>query len=399
MSSNSEKPNDMQYHILATVKKTKATVTTDKGSQESRLHGQLLFSVKKTATGIELYLERMNFTGSSVGAKEGKTGLLSLSLKKRAKAIYSKDGQAQAELETILHYPLIDKTKGYRQLGQKEPDNFIPFVATAHGKIKARFKPRLEDVQAKKLEEKRVQLSVSFDLATKEYYVKAIAVADIVVSVSIIIRLAFFNQLNIQPVFIRSGPTDTSPTGWSFDTMMQSAKCIWRKCCVFFNVRTPVYVDKNDYKVLGSLNEAINLLNEVNVDDAVEIFVVSRWDPIWDGCGASFSSGTANAKIVTCDEQLKVPDPNNPGGYLGAINVNHLAHELGHVISLVHPGDVVTPPMTAAATANTVMEPSGFYADNPHQQSMNNCNNVASPLFRLMIMLRDYRCVRNPEIP
>jgi hypothetical protein len=384
-----------------------AKVTTDKGAQESELNGQLLFLVKKGKMGIELYLERLNLTGTSVGTEKGSTGLLSLGLEKRVMASYSKTDEAQVKFDTNLHYPLIDRTEGYRHLGAKEQDNFIPFVAKAHGKMALKFEPRLEavlseDVMVEKEKEKRIQINLSLNLKIDKYYIKSITAVNIVVTGILILAFAFFNQLNIQPVFVRSGPTDTSPTGWSFDTMMQSAKCLWRKCCVFFNVRSPIFVDKAAYKILGggwNFTDAIALMNEVNIKDAVEIFVASRFDPITDGCGATFSSGTANAKIVTCDEQLKVPDPNNPGKYLGAINVNHLAHELGHVMSLLHPGEPVVPPFTAAGTAGTVMEGSGFYADNPHAQSANNCTHVASPLFRITLMSNDSRCIVNPEIP
>lgn len=343
----------------------------------------------------------MNLLATSVRCEKAESGLLSLGLRKCVKLEYSEDGKVQMEFEMNLHYPLIDRTEGYRPEQQKEPDNFIPFVDTVKGKLKGEFKPRLEDIPEEQLQERvkkplKIQLKFDVELVAEKYWVKRLIADDIIAIVIIVVILQ--NVLNIQPVFIRSSPSDTSPTGWSFDTMMQSAKCIWRKCCVFFNVLKPIYVDKGAYKVLNSLSEAISLLSEVNVDNAVEIFVVDRWDPIWDGCGASFSSGTANAKIVTCDEQLKVPDPNNPGSYLGAVNVNHLAHELGHVMSLDHPGVVVISPMTASGTPNTVMEPSGFYADNPHQQSMHNCNNVASPLFRLSLTWVATRCIRNPEI-
>jgi len=141
-------------------------------------------------------------------------------------------------------------------------------------------------------------------------------------------------------------------------------------------------------------------MDKVDVDDAVEVFVAEKMTTAlynsWGG-GASFDSGTSDAKIVTCDAQLSVPNPNN--GSLGAVNINHLAHELGHALSLKHPGVVATPPMVAA-TANTVMEPSGFYADNPHPQSQDNCSNADSPLIRTIFVmgLWDRRCKPNPEI-
>ncbi|MFX1298387.1 MAG: hypothetical protein ACFFD2_26470, partial [Promethearchaeota archaeon] len=172
--------------------------------------------------------------------------------------------------------------------------------------------------------------------------------------------------------------------------------CIWRQCCVFFSIRPVMYVYNSAYEVLNSQSEAINLSNEIDTS-FVEVYFADRFDPLIWGGGASISSGTAAARVVTCDQQLRVPDPANPGEFLGAVNVNHLAHELGHVIGLAHPGSGST--TLVDATAGTVMEPSGFYADNPHAQSQFNCDNVSNPLFKFLLISKSRKCVQNPEIP
>ena len=108
--------------------------------------------------------------------------------------------------------------------------------------------------------------------------------------------------------------------------------------------------------------------------------MVERFDPVDRfGGGATWSSGTTNAKIVTGDNQLPV-------------NQNHLGHELGHVLNLDHPG-------TASGSLipgcdNTIMEPSGFYADNPDAQCPSNCSNATNPLISTQFRV----CCVRPEV-
>lgn len=170
-------------------------------------------------------------------------------------------------------------------------------------------------------------------------------------------------ELWLQPVFI-SGSGSTPPTGSDFYPLLARANQIWAKCCVQFRAKCPKYVSNQNYRI-STQAEATAFKDEVSVSDAIEVFMVERLDPetLWGG-GATFSSGTASAKIVTGDNQL-------PG------NDNHLAHELGHVVGLGHPGN---PNGLVDSCPGSVMEPSGFFADNPEFQCRFNCRMAANPL-------------------
>lgn len=170
-------------------------------------------------------------------------------------------------------------------------------------------------------------------------------------------------ELLIQPVFISSSGA-TPPTGSDFYPLLARANKIWAKCCVGFRAKCPIYVDNQNYRI-ATQAEAIAFKDEISVDDAIEVFMVERLDPedMWGG-GATWSSGTANAKIISGDNQL-------PG------NDNHLAHELGHVLNLGHPGNAGS---LVDACAGSVMEPSGFFADNPEFQCRFNCRSASNPL-------------------
>lgn len=398
--TNGEATEEVKHYFgLGDFEKIPVKVQTDKGPQESHLRGQILLKILKHERGVELHLMRLNLIANSVNCKKDKSGLISLSFIRESDEVsYSKDGSLQIDFRMNLHYPLITKIHGYRPQKEKEQDNFVPYVAYVKGILKGKFEPPLdtilEDFELKK-EKLSIKLKLEASLNTDEHYMgKFEWKFDDVIKIAEAIEY----KLKVQPVFIRSGPDDPSPTGKSFNTLIQSAKCMWRKCCVHLDVLEPVYVDNDAYKVIDNEQEARNLMNEVDIDDAVEIFVADRMATAlyngWGG-GASFDSGTATAKIVSCDAQLEVPDPND--GFLGAINYNHLAHELGHSMSLLHPGGIAIPPMVVA-TPNTVMEPSGFYADNPHPQSQYNCDSADNPLFKYKFVLLSQRCIKNPEI-
>jgi hypothetical protein len=151
--------------------------------------------------------------------------------------------------------------------------------------------------------------------------------------------------------------------------------------------KDPIYIDNDDYRVMDNARdapaEAAALRAEVNDPDAVEVFVVERWDPYYDGGGATWGSGTASTKIITCDQQLDVPCPIPAlvcsSGSCGAVNYFHLGHELGHSINLAHHGEAHDG--LVEGTSGSIMDPSGFCLDNPAIQSANNCRSASSPLF------------------
>jgi hypothetical protein len=155
---------------------------------------------------------------------------------------------------------------------------------------------------------------------------------------------------------------------------LPGAQTQWAKADVVFEVRDWITVWKSQYSVLTS-TEADTLRPEVNVDDCVEVFFVDRFSPnaMWGG-GATWSGGTASAKIISSDENAD-----------NGIDLTHLAHELGHAIDLGHPGDFF-PGLTVPSTG-TLMCPSGFMNDNPQVNSQWNKDHVDNPLFTFAIKL------------
>lgn len=382
------------YYLTGNIRETRGVVITDQGEKETLFNGMVGFKVMPSDKGTQLVLVELSLVSKGASTSRGHTGTLGLNLIDDDIAWYDarlRSGSFSPRM--VLHYALIDRIKGFQTLGTKgEDDAFIPFTEGMAGKLTLRFP---EGLQVQDKGSTTAEMELSFDLSS--------SLLGLVKRISLFFRvflewarlLSPALVLKVQPVFIGSGPGDLARTGASWDTLMYYARVLWSRCgsvrCITFSVNPPIYLNKPAYKVLETRDEEVALLGEVDVVDAVEVFVVSRMDYVCrTGGGACYSPGTASAKIVTCDQQLLVPRPCPCPDYCpstcppcppcqtGRVNLYHLAHEIGHVLNLAHPPGPSG--SLAASTPGSNMEPSGFCCDNPAVQSAKNCRNFSNPL-------------------
>ena len=381
------------YYLRGSLEQVKGVVMTDRGPVEVAFNGTVGFKLRRTAkSGFDVSLDRLSLIAKGIPTAKGNSGLIGLSLASPGYAVKydRKSGQVSAAFRSVLHYELIDKVKGFRQTGRAkgEMDNFVPYTEIMAGTLRGRLPANLKPAEQGTL---RFDGEAAMELRSSA--LGAIRNLKVKFPGSILEWLKSPAELlKIQPVFVGAGAADPDATGKAYETLKNRAAEVFGKCgtvrCLKLVFNEPVYVDNDSYRVLDDSAEAINFKSEVNVDDAIEVFFAERMSTSltcsWGG-GATYSSGTASAKIVTSDQQLSVPCPCPascatycPLGpcTCGALNNYHLAHELGHVVNLAHPGDSGL----AASTANSVMEPSGFCNDNPGTQSAKNCRNSANPL-------------------
>lgn len=191
------------------------------------------------------------------------------------------------------------------------------------------------------------------------------------------LKLEAVRELCLQPVRIRSSLFDPSPTGAGLSFGMPGANTQWRKGDVVFKVRDFKTVTSSSLKIISS-GETSSLRSKVEDDDCIEVFFAKEFDPNdMFGGGATFGSGTASAQIISSDENA-----------VFGIDLTHLAHELGHVMKLAHPGTTGSSGTLIGGSTGTLMCPSGFKKDNPKVNSEENEDNVANPLFKFSLRIR-----------
>jgi hypothetical protein len=376
------------HYLIGNFDQIRGTVNTDAGPQQTSFRGEIAFQVISSEKNeISLILKRLNLVSEGVFTKRGDSGVIGLVLKEpEYKTDYnSRTGEISADFGSELHYSLIDDIKGFIPGKSEECAVFYSYTEEMAGQLKGNLPESLQ------LAEKgSISMQGEIRLELEDQVLGALTDMMIVIDV---------NQLfweitepaeifKVQPVFIGSGATDPTATGTAFNTLIDRSLEIWSRCgtvrCIAIRSNQPIYVDNDAYRVLNSQSEAADLRAEVDVSDALEVFVVERWDPFYDGGGATWGSGTASVKIVTCDQQLAVPCPPPEGlwgcdsGSCGDVNYFHLAHEIGHALSFTHPGEASAG--RPQGSTNSIMEPSGFCHDNPDVQSAHNCRSASNPM-------------------
>ncbi len=370
--------------LVVDLPETAARVLTDSGTQISRFKGQIVFQQTIGSIGVvSTKLDAFNFVGTSVATRRGQTGPLGVSLR-RAGSVQISGGTVRAGTELVVHYRLIDKLKGFKRFAS---DDFSAFTERFTGTYEATLS------QASNTD------LTSTLIGGRSRFVLTDAVVGAVLGVNVDFPVVpiqstspgacapGLRRLTVQPVYFREGPEDAAPTGRSFEVLRNQAAAIWSKACVTFEFLEPVIYDRGDFKEIGSSEElldAVNFVPEVLGQDGglvgIAVLFVTHADfDDWDG-GRTYQGGTEHARIVVSDDNIDLIPASN----------NVLAHEIGHALSLCHPGDLdcIAEAGRNRGTRGTVMCPSGLEADNPDVQSENNAGNVSNPLVLRLALIR-----------
>jgi hypothetical protein len=354
-------------------------------SFDGRLNAELAFDEASIKGGelraVHFNVALLGVDQFAITGREPKgpaSGPLGITIAPGSKATLRYDGRsARGELDVRLAIPQFEELLGYEQpRDQKEDDFFTSQTQSGKLSLALTFDQPLGRAPGDSPEQRFARLTAK--LSTEPIsdgaggtlipsYVLEFAVAKIPFDFFERFRFEVAKNLCLQPVRFRSAWWDFFPTGLGLAFGMPGAKKEWGKADVTFTVRDWMTVTNGALKVATAAEEP-TILGTVNVDDCVEVFFVENFDPeSAHGGGATWSGGTASAKIISSD-----------GNATFGVDLTHLAHELGHVLDMGHPGAGIAGMFDPST--NTLMCPSGWHNDNPKRNSVDNKNHVDNPL-------------------
>ena len=377
-------PTQREGSILIGNGSVDATLRTKAGEQAVK--GRASFSLE-TAGGGEVMVKQFNlvFPDAPQEAISGRppksknpNGVLGMSVPASEKAVPLRyDAQSMmisGEIPVQAHFPQIDEI--YPPQFAKDPkESDFAVSRTQRGRIKLEIKlsEAVEKAAARSSQRQAAKIAGN---ASAQVEVEALGDipayriewrTSLTIDVGVLRWFESASRLCIQPVRIRSGAADPTPTGLGLAFGLPGANTQWNKADVVFQVRDWMFINNAALKVATSGAEEDTIRASIDVADCIEVFFVENFDPVsLHGGGATWSSGTANAKIISSD-----------GNATFGVDLTHLAHELGHVLNMGHPGN---PNGLFNSSTNTLMCPSGWHNDNPRRNSTDNKNHVSNPL-------------------
>lgn len=356
-----------------------AAVTTSAGVRDSFVKVNCSFRLAgdhPTRRGVELV--RFSLSGGSVAARRKATGAISV-MGGEGKGIILDDdrGRLRLNLEARINYESLDE---YRGVDTQSACYYIPATepcaAVVEGVLRSpRVGMVLErariavacaagefgEVQAIEIRAPRIALRSIADFEPRYRLGRPgqwAPLNDANTDANICIEV---NQKSMvfQPVGFRASASDPSPSGGTAAAQFATAAAVWAKACVSIVTRPMIFITNATLKTSSDL-AAIRAAYTDSDPDAIEVFFVANALSAQGG-GQAGGIGLASCKPV-------IAEPNGGNPVL-------LAHELGHVINLQHPG------VGSNSDAGSVMAPTGS-AMNPGTNLVTHfmAINVANPV-------------------
>ncbi|MGA9581420.1 MAG: hypothetical protein WBR13_05570 [Allosphingosinicella sp.] len=353
-------------HLLIPIKSV-AEIVTSSGTSETRVSGELVVELVGDAgrqRGVRLI--RFGLAAGSVKAKRGSTGTITV-LGDDSWGTARADAKGESlrlEIAGRLNYesldrarvPDIDKGCYYRPAFEPCSTSIQLSLGNRRGILTGQRGRVVVVCAAGDFEE---IFSISLDLADfeirpirdneGEVHFDSNTPYDPCIGVN-------RRVLTCQPVAFRDNPGDPNPSGSTIAAQFATAQTVWEKACMDITVLPTVFVDDATLKVSDNLT-AIRASYTDPDPNVIEVYFVSNLLPMIGG-GSAGAIGVASCKVVMAE-----PNAGNPV---------LLAHELGHVLGLLHP---------PGSDPGTVMQPTGG-ANNPGTPfvTYSMTQNIANPV-------------------
>lgn len=359
-------PRPNRSHLLIPVKGT-ARIETSVGAAETRVSGELVVELlgdNAARQGVRLI--RFGLAASGVEARNGPTGTITvLGDEGSGTAVQARATQRlEIELPGRINYESLDRArgrtvdKGCYYLPAFEPcsTRVSLDLAERKGFFSVR-KGRLVTVCAAHEFEEILTLEIDLSGAeirpirdgTGEAHFDANTPYDPCVGVN-------RRVLTCKPVAFRDNAGDPSPSGNTIAAQFATAQTVWAKACIDITFLATEMI--TDATLKTSNNPTAIRASYTDPDpNVIEVYFVDNLLPGIGG-GSAGAIGVASCKVVMAE-----PNAGNPV---------LLAHELGHVLGLLHP---------PGSDAGSVMQPTGG-ANNPGTPfvTYSMAQNIANPV-------------------
>jgi hypothetical protein len=358
---------------------TVARVGTTSGEQEGRVQGETILRIHgdhETRRGVSL--AQFGFAGASVKASRGETGVITV-VGTGGKGIFQPEkALMRVELECTINYESLDAAQEKDTTGTCY---YIPATepcsAVLEGKLvtgdktitlaDARIQVACAAGEFEEIQYIVVELGEAtlFAVAPPRAYSREHETQpdeDSNVDDNICIQVNR-RRLIVQPVGFRASAADANPSGSTAAAQLAAAQTVWGRGCIDIQIN-PITTLTNATLKTSSDIAAIRASFDDPNPNVIEVFFVQNSLPAQGG-GTAGGIGAASCKPVIAE-----PNAGNPV---------LVAHELGHVLGLLHPGT------GSNSDVNTVMVPTGG-ANNPGVAFVTHfmCINIANPVLQML---------------
>lgn len=362
---------------------TTATIGTTAGVQQSRVRGEAILLIHgdhETRRGVSL--SRFGFTGASVRAGSGKTGVITVIGTGGTGIFKPAESSARVELDCTINYESLDAARHKNTTGACY---YIPATdpcsAVLEGKLVTRGKTttlsdarirvacaagQFEEIQYIVIDLGKATLRPLAAPRTHSRERKPGTTNDDSNADDNVCVQVNKQRLIVQPVGFRANAADATPSGSTAAAQLSTAQAVWGKCCIEIQINPIVTITDATLKTSPDVT-AIRASFTDPDPNVIEVFFVQN--PLAaQGGGTAGGIGVGSCKPVNAE-----PNAGNPV---------LVSHELGHVLGLLHPGG------GSNSDANTVMTPTGG-ANNPGVAFVTHfmCTNIANPVLQTLVDL------------